>query len=49
MPIDHNDNLDLAIETGLTIYDASYLYLARQLGADLVSFDKQLIKAFGSH
>ena len=34
--------LVLALETGLTTYDASYLYLSRSLGADLVTFDEQL-------
>ncbi len=37
--------LDLATETGLTAYDASYLWLARQLGAELVTLDQQLARA----
>ena len=32
----------LAIETSLTAYDASYLYLARLLEAELVTFDQRL-------
>ena len=40
--IDHDDALRLASETGLTAYDASYLWLARQLGAELVTLDRQL-------
>ena len=32
----------LALETGLTAYDASYLWLSRRLGADLVTLDKAL-------
>jgi len=32
----------LALETGLTVYDASYLWLARRLGAELVTLDKAL-------
>lgn len=32
----------LALETGLTGYDASYLWLARQLGAELVTLDAHL-------
>ncbi len=43
--IDHDGALDLAAETGLTAYDASYLWLARQLGAELVTLDRQLAQA----
>lgn len=39
--------LDLAIETGLTAYDASYLWLARHLGAELVTLDAELRAAAG--
>ena len=35
----------LAIETGLTAYDASYRWLARQLGVPLVTLDGHLAKA----
>lgn len=34
--------LRLAIETGLTAYDASYLYLAMALGLPLATFDRDL-------
>ena len=40
--VDHLTVLRLALETGLTTYDASYLYLARVLGASLVTFDRRL-------
>jgi len=30
----------LAVETGLTAYDASYLQLAKGLGAPVVTFDR---------
>ena len=40
--VDHAAVLQLALETGLSAYDASYLYLARALGADLVTFDQRL-------
>ena len=30
------------LETGLTTYDASYLYLARSLGVPLLTFDGRL-------
>ncbi len=43
--VDHRETLALAGTTGLTAYDASYLWLARQLGAELVTLDKQLAKA----
>lgn len=43
--VDHHETLALAGTTGLTAYDASYLWLARQLGAGLVTLDKQLAKA----
>lgn len=37
--------LDLAMQTGLTAYDASYLWLARQLNAELVTLDAELASA----
>lgn len=37
--------LALASATGLTAYDASYLWLARRLGAPLVTLDVQLARA----
>ncbi len=40
--VDHIRVLDLALETGLSTYDASYLYLARTLGLPLITFDQQL-------
>lgn len=36
----------LAHATGLTAYDASYLWLAGFVGADLVTADRQLAEAF---
>jgi len=35
----------LAVETGLTAYAAAYLRLSRDLGAPLVTLDKQLLAA----
>jgi predicted nucleic acid-binding protein len=35
----------LAAETGLTAYDASYLWLSRHLNAELVTLDRKLAKA----
>jgi predicted nucleic acid-binding protein len=43
--VDHADVLLLAEETGLTAYDASYLWLARQLNAELVTLDRALARA----
>ena len=40
--VDHASIVELALETGLTVYDASYLWLARRLGAELVTLDKAL-------
>ena len=37
--------LDLALETGHTAYDASYLWLARHLDAELVTLDAELAGA----
>lgn len=43
--VDHRAVVSLADETGLTAYDASYLWLARTLGADLVTLDRELATA----
>lgn len=40
--------VSVAEETDLTAYDASYLWLARQLRADLVTLDAELGVAAGS-
>jgi predicted nucleic acid-binding protein len=37
----------LALDTGLTAYDASYLQVAQRLNLPLVTFDEQLRKACG--
>ena len=43
--VDHDETLKLANATGLTVCNASYLWLARQFGAELVTLDAQLAKA----
>lgn len=43
--VDHDDVLALAHAVGLTAYDASYLWLARLLDAELVTLDRQLGEA----
>ena len=40
--VDFRKILDLALETDLTAYDASYLYLAQTLGMPLATFDRKL-------
>jgi predicted nucleic acid-binding protein len=40
--VDHGAALRLALDTGLTAYDASYLYLARALRMPLATFDERL-------
>ena len=42
----HDKVLALAEQTGLTAYDAAYLWLAQYLGADLVTLDTRLQRAF---
>ena len=38
----------LALDTGLTAYDASYLYVAQRIAAPLVTFDTKLQAAYTS-
>ena len=47
--IDASDVALVAAATGTTAYDASYLWLAGSLGADLVTLDKGLVRAVDSH
>jgi predicted nucleic acid-binding protein len=42
MDVDFDGVLALADQQGLTAYDASYLWLAREHGAELVTLDKRL-------
>jgi predicted nucleic acid-binding protein len=43
--VDLADVIALAQDTGLTVYDASYLWLARLLKCELVTLDKRLALA----
>ena len=43
--VDHPAVIELAGQTGLTTSDASYLWLARDLGVELVTLDRQLAEA----
>jgi len=45
MEVDHYEVLALADESGLMAYDASYLWLANRLGAELVTLDRALERA----
>jgi predicted nucleic acid-binding protein len=45
LSVDYDEVLSLAVSTGLTVYDASYLWLARDLGSELVTLDRQLERA----
>jgi predicted nucleic acid-binding protein len=43
--VDHEGVLQLAAATDLTAYDASYLWLARETGAELITLDRRLAQA----
>ena len=45
LDVNHSDVLLLAEETGLSAYDAGYLWLAQQLDAELVTLDRELADA----
>lgn len=45
--VDYTAVLDLADQTGLTAYDASYFWLARELGGELMTLDRKLKKTVG--
>ncbi len=42
MDVDHLEVLTLAERVGLSSYDACYLWLARSIGAELVTLDRRL-------
>ena len=46
--VDHESVVGLACRTGLTDYGASYLSLAREVGAELVTLNRQLAGAAAS-
>jgi predicted nucleic acid-binding protein len=47
MEVDHAGVALVATDTGLSVYDASYLWLVGSLGADLVTLDTWLAGAGG--
>lgn len=44
-PIDFTEVIDLAERSNLSVYDASYLWLADALGVELVTLDDKLARA----
>jgi predicted nucleic acid-binding protein len=46
--VDHLEAIKLALDKGITTYDASYLWLAREVRADLITLDETMPKAFSS-
>jgi len=46
--VDHVAVAEIAAASRLSAYDASYLWLARKHGAELVTLDKDLARAFGN-
>jgi predicted nucleic acid-binding protein len=44
LEVDHEAVLDLAVEKGVTAYDAAYLWLSRALKAPLFTFDGRLAR-----
>jgi predicted nucleic acid-binding protein len=44
LAVDHLEVIELAAKARLTTYDASYLWLARKTGGELVTLDKRLLK-----
>jgi len=46
--IDHSATVALARETGFTTYDASYLWLAKELKGELITLDERLAKEIDS-
>ena len=45
LEVDYGAVVVMAERTGLTAYDAAYLWLARTLGVELVSLDERLLRA----
>ena len=44
--VDHLAAVELALDKGITTYDASYLWLAWEVRADLITLDETMQKAF---
>ncbi len=46
-PADLAGVVAMAVDEGLTVYDAAYLFLARQVGCSLITQDRKLLTAAG--
>jgi predicted nucleic acid-binding protein len=46
--VDQEQTVRIAIQTGLTTYDASYVWLAREVGGELITLDKIMLRALKS-
>jgi predicted nucleic acid-binding protein len=46
--VDQEQAIHIAIQTGLSTYDASYVWLAREAGGQLVTLDNDIMKALKS-
>ena len=42
--VEHSEVIGLAGDTGLSTYDASYLWLAHSLGGELVTLDRKMLE-----
>ena len=43
--VEHSEVIGLAGDTGLSTYDASYLWLTHSLGGELVTLDRKMLEA----
>ena len=48
LSVDTDEVLALAMESGLSAYDASYLWLSQNLAAELVTLDQKLDRAWSA-
>jgi predicted nucleic acid-binding protein len=46
--VDQGQTVKIANQTGLTTYDASYVWLAREVNGDLITLDKVMLRALKS-
>jgi len=46
--VDQEQTVKIAIQTGLTTYDASYVWLAREVNGELITLDKVMLRALKS-
>jgi predicted nucleic acid-binding protein len=46
--VDQGQTVKIANQTGLTTYDASYVWLAREVNGELITLDKVMLRALKS-